>query len=159
KEFKHITLLHTAGIFDILVNFCFCNGHPENFAQLLDLRMFPGSMERIGIAFTFELLDDFHLHTLTSKKTAFDYYNALQWKTNPMLPQKVQDSKCHAGQSHGIDTYVPHQPTGHIAIYCPACPEPGFNINVKEIHQTPNEKKHKHTLYIAVDGCHSSQRL
>uniref|UniRef100_A0A0W0G9G7 CxC2-like cysteine cluster KDZ transposase-associated domain-containing protein n=1 Tax=Moniliophthora roreri TaxID=221103 RepID=A0A0W0G9G7_MONRR len=91
KEFKHITLLHTAGIFDILVNFCFCNGHPENFAQLLDLRMFPGSMERIGIAFTFELLDDFHLHTLTSKKTAFDYYNALQWKTNPMLPQKVQD--------------------------------------------------------------------
>uniref|UniRef100_A0A0W0FEF4 CxC2-like cysteine cluster KDZ transposase-associated domain-containing protein n=1 Tax=Moniliophthora roreri TaxID=221103 RepID=A0A0W0FEF4_MONRR len=170
-----LTLLHTTGIIEVLVNFCFCPQHLDNFEQLLDLCLFPTTINRIETVVSFELLDDFHLHTLTSKKVAFDYYDALQQKTNPMLPHKAQNcyqvflwvaqvhhhlaTQRRAGQSHGIDWHLFHRPEKHTAVYCPACPEPSFNMEVEEIVNTPDDKKHKHTLFIVVDGCHSTQCL
>ncbi|ESK91122.1 hypothetical protein Moror_9555 [Moniliophthora roreri MCA 2997] len=157
KTFKWLTLVHVNGIVDILVNFCLCSEHPDDFDQLLDLCLFPATIERVETVFSFELLDDFHLHTLTSKKAAFDYYDALQCKTNPLLPQNAPNlyqpflhiarihrhlaGKCRAGQSHDIDKYVPHRPEGRTAVYCPACPEPRFNVDILEIQNTPLEKR------------------
>jgi hypothetical protein len=37
--------------------------------------------------------------------------------------------KKQLGQAHGIDKCVPQRPDGNLVLYCPACPEPGFNIN------------------------------
>uniref|UniRef100_A0A0W0FE61 CxC2-like cysteine cluster KDZ transposase-associated domain-containing protein n=1 Tax=Moniliophthora roreri TaxID=221103 RepID=A0A0W0FE61_MONRR len=167
--------MHTNGITDILVNFCFCSEHLDDFEQLLDLRLFPATVKRVETVFSFELLDEFHLHTLTNKKAVFDYYDALQHKTNLVLPQNAPNcyqllirvshlhhhlaGKRRSGQSHGIDQYAPHRPENRTAVYCPACPEPNFNIDVQEIQNTPPEKRHKNTLYLAVDGCHSAQCL
>lgn len=32
------------------------------------------------------------------------------------------------GQAHGIDEYLPNRPKGSMVTSCPACPEPGFNM-------------------------------
>ncbi|ESK83544.1 hypothetical protein Moror_11304 [Moniliophthora roreri MCA 2997] len=157
KTFKRLTLMHTNGITDILVNFCFCSEHLDDFEQLLDLRLFPATVKRVETVFSFELLDEFHLHTLTNKKAVFDYYDALQHKTNLVLPQNAPNcyqllirvshlhhhlaGKRRSGQSHGIDQYAPHRPENRTAVYCPACPEPNFNIDVQEIQNTPPEKR------------------
>ena len=39
-------------------------------------------MSRPQTAFTFEMLDTFHLLTLQSKISAYDYYSSLENKTN-----------------------------------------------------------------------------
>ncbi|KAK7016791.1 hypothetical protein VNI00_018800 [Paramarasmius palmivorus] len=145
--------------------------HLDDFEQLLQFSLFPATVDRIETVVSFQLLDDFYLHTLTSKKAAFDYFDALQRKTNPVLPHQAQvflrvarihrhlASKRRAGQSHGIDHHVPHRPAKRTSVYCPACPEPNFNVDVKEISDTPEEKKHVYTIFVAVDGCHSAQQL
>ncbi|KAJ6558994.1 hypothetical protein B0H10DRAFT_1846219, partial [Mycena sp. CBHHK59/15] len=35
--------------------------------------------------------------------------------------------KKRSGQFHGIDKLLPHRPVGNLLVWCPACPEPGFN--------------------------------
>ncbi|KAJ7805035.1 hypothetical protein B0H13DRAFT_1469950, partial [Mycena leptocephala] len=34
------------------------------------------------------------------------------------------------GQLHGIDGVLSHRPTGNLLVWCPACPEPGFNSDL-----------------------------
>ncbi|KAG7097693.1 hypothetical protein E1B28_005018 [Marasmius oreades] len=68
-------------------------------------------------------------------------------------------TKRRSGQSHGVDTHVPHRRPGCTALHCPACPEPGFNIDVDEIRDVKPEFRHTVTRFFAVDGCHSAQQL
>lgn len=35
--------------------------------------------------------------------------------------------KKRTGQFHGIDDVLSHRPAGNLLVWCPACPEPGFN--------------------------------
>lgn len=69
--------------------FCGCLGHHEDkhrFNHLLRHRMFPATVARPGMAFTFSVLHDFHLQTLTSKKSPYDYVEALRRKTINSFP-------------------------------------------------------------------------
>ncbi|KAL0567166.1 hypothetical protein V5O48_014831 [Marasmius crinis-equi] len=172
---KKITLVHTNGIHCILVNYCYCPGHPSYFRQLLDCRFFPGTVEHPQTVFSFEVLSDFHPHTLTSKKAVYDYYDAIRRKTDPVLLHETKSlyqsflrcarihchlsSKQQAGQSHGIDSHVPHRRPGCATIHCPTCVEPHHNIDAKEIIEAKPEERHKYTRFFAIDGCHSAQRL
>jgi hypothetical protein len=38
--------------------------------------------------------------------------------------------KKRLGQAHGIDKLMPRRPAGNLVLYCPACPEPGFNMGL-----------------------------
>jgi hypothetical protein len=46
-------------------------------------------MERPETAFTFAVLNDFHIHSLTSKKSALDYVDALQKLTSAAFPRQT----------------------------------------------------------------------
>jgi hypothetical protein len=35
------------------------------------------------------------------------------------------------GQAHEIDKILTYRPTGNTVLYCPSCPEPGFNMDPK----------------------------
>lgn len=65
------------------------------------------------------------------------------------VPQSVYDNFRHvarlwevitimyrSGQAHGIDSLIPSRPKGNLMVYCPTCPEPGFNSE-KEPNKTP----------------------
>jgi hypothetical protein len=43
-----------------------------------------------------------------------------------------------SGQLHGIDKILPHRPAGNVLVWCPACPQPGFNTDPTGA-PTPND--------------------
>lgn len=38
-----------------------------------------------------------------------------------------------AGQDHDIDKLITHRRPGSTSIFCPACPDPGFNVPMDEV--------------------------
>ena len=52
-------------------------------------------------------------------------------------------SRRQSGQGQGIDEFLPeNRYPGSVAVVCPACPEPGFNLpeDWKEKVKDPNER-------------------
>lgn len=84
------TIAHTNGIHATKVVFCGCPSSSEKIIdQLMLSRLFPASMKDPRTAFTFDVLRDFHLHTLESKKSAYDYSEALRRLTDNSFPTQV----------------------------------------------------------------------
>ncbi len=77
-------LVDLNGVHRTKASFCVCiaNRLPDKVDQLLSAQVFPGTLKSPAVGFTFRLLEDFHLQTLTSKKSPYDYMMALRRKTN-----------------------------------------------------------------------------
>ncbi|KAJ7184722.1 hypothetical protein C8R46DRAFT_882823 [Mycena filopes] len=89
---RDMVIVDTNGVHTTKVFFCHCGipPKPERF-QLAEAALFPATVKFPHTAFTFQVLDNFHVHNLTSKKTACAYYRALQKLTDGAFPQKVPD--------------------------------------------------------------------
>jgi hypothetical protein len=59
------------------------------YAQLLRLGLYPSSVERPETAFTFSLLDYFHIDAVECKTSAHNFYNKLRRLTDSVFPYKV----------------------------------------------------------------------
>src|SRR5215470_7471589 len=74
---RDFTVVHTNGVHSLIVRFCGC-GHLEDASlyrvQLLRMYWFPASLDSPRTAFTFDFLNTFHVLTLQSKISAYDYY-------------------------------------------------------------------------------------
>jgi hypothetical protein len=93
---RNTVIVHTNGIHHVCIEYCRCDDVPEAI-QLAQSQLFPATMERPETAFTFAVLNDFHMHSLTSKKSAMDYIDALRKHTNAAFPQHTPVSM---GDSH-----------------------------------------------------------
>jgi hypothetical protein len=82
-------IVDTNGIHPAKIFFCRCNNIPKDHLQLLRARLFPATFDSAQTAFTFDVLHNFHVHNLTSKKTALDYCRALQKLTNAAFPHSM----------------------------------------------------------------------
>ncbi|KAH9013590.1 hypothetical protein EDB85DRAFT_1899632 [Lactarius pseudohatsudake] len=136
------TVVDRSGIFDMEIVFCACSGTDNMGEQLLRDGLFPSTFKQIETLFTFSVLEDFITDNLECKTTAQQYYSKLQSMTSKMFPNKVQnrykqllrasrqwqDLKCR------MESGLGHQPEGEspldgaMAIFCPACPQPGINL-------------------------------
>lgn len=81
-EVKSFTVVHLTGIHSIHLCYCGCRGAPERRIQLLRLGWFPASLKSPETAFTFDLLNTFHILNLQSKIALFDFWNAIRHKTD-----------------------------------------------------------------------------
>ncbi len=52
-------------------------------------RLFPSTLGKPRTAFTFNLFKDIHVHGLSSKKSVYDYHDALRRLTDPVFPEQV----------------------------------------------------------------------
>lgn len=86
---RHIVVVHTNGIHHIHVQYCRCARANSEAMQLTCARLFPATMDAPQTVFTFDVLRDFHVHSLASKKSAMDHFTALQNHTNKAFPQKT----------------------------------------------------------------------
>ncbi|KAJ7609366.1 hypothetical protein DFH06DRAFT_1346392 [Mycena polygramma] len=84
-------IVDTNGIHKTRIFYCRCENYPDDHIQLVRARLFPATIILPQTAFTFDVLHNFHVHNLTSKKTAQDYYRALQKLTNGAFPNQVED--------------------------------------------------------------------
>ena len=85
---RNTVIVHTNGVHQICIEYCRCEDIPE-IVQLARFRLFPTTVERTETAFTFEVLNNFHMHSLTSKKLALDYVDALRKQTSAAFPQQT----------------------------------------------------------------------
>jgi hypothetical protein len=79
------TVFATNGVHHVAVRFCGCHhatGGSRRIIQLLHASWFPATLSRPRTAFTFDVLDSFHLLTLQGKTSAYDYYLSLVHKSD-----------------------------------------------------------------------------
>lgn len=81
---QEFAVIDTNGIHTLEVEFCGCYTSPGGShyrTQLLRVGLFPSTHIRPTSAFTFNVLDAFHLLTLQGKTSAYDYYLSLEHMT------------------------------------------------------------------------------
>ncbi|KAJ7747582.1 hypothetical protein B0H14DRAFT_3514007 [Mycena olivaceomarginata] len=166
------------GFHTAYIEFCDCRrpGDYARWQQLIAVRLFPATFEQPQTAFTFTAMKQFHVHSLASKKSAYDYVRALCQLSNNAAPDTIADRyreflfacriwryltlerRTGQAQAHGIDQFVPHQRAGSLALRCPACPEVGFNVTLEEMENTKEEDRHKMTGFYSGDANFKMQR-
>lgn len=82
-------IVDTNGVHKTHVSFCNCVNNGSHIQQLMKAQLFPASTDQPTTAFSFRVLKDFHLQTLESKKSAYDYLGALRRLTNNANPDGV----------------------------------------------------------------------
>ncbi|KAJ7704531.1 hypothetical protein B0H17DRAFT_1039895 [Mycena rosella] len=158
------------------IQFCECGGNitADRWRQLVAVRLFPATFKQPQTAFTFTAMKQFHIHSLTSKKSAYNYVRALAKLTDNTRPQIVKDRyreflfalriwrylalERRSGQAHGIDVDVPHRRPGSLTLWCPPCPEVEFNITAEMMASAAETERHKFTWFVLVDGNFKLQR-
>lgn len=89
------TVVDDNGIHSTRLAFCGCYELPPNkVRQLMRARLFPASTREPQTAFTVNMLKQFQLHNLESKKAAYDYLGAIRRLTDNSftadIPVRVQ---------------------------------------------------------------------
>ncbi|KAK0467547.1 hypothetical protein IW261DRAFT_1346237 [Armillaria novae-zelandiae] len=128
----HINGIHKTKVLFYQMKACLCS------------RIFPGTVSEPHTRFTFAILQDFHLQTLTSKKLVYNYISAIRRKTNNAFSSEVPDVYSlflqvqqiwialmmykWGGQVHNMDKYFPSHPTDSVVVPRFSCPERGFNV-------------------------------
>ncbi|KAN0136041.1 hypothetical protein V8E53_006202 [Lactarius tabidus] len=130
------------GVFTMEILFCTCSNSESKDTQVLQMCLFPSTYKQIETAFSFSALDNFLVDNLECKTNAQQYFSKLQSITSTMFPDYVQnrykqllralrqwrDLKNHvkSGLGHEAEENIPKD--GCMAIFCPACPQPGVNL-------------------------------
>ncbi|KAN0118878.1 hypothetical protein V8E52_004650 [Russula decolorans] len=166
---KDFVIVDVSGIHTIDVQFCGCHntsGGSASHVQLLRFRCFPSTITRPQSAFTFNVLNTFHLLTLQGKVSAYEFYCALQHKTDNT---SISDTKGYyrqfltvvrlwrhlkllkrSGRGHDPAGANGTQP-GQCAVECPACPHPNRNIPPDWI-DAPDSRRWLYSLNLTIDA-------
>ncbi|KAH9016576.1 hypothetical protein EDB84DRAFT_1276856 [Lactarius hengduanensis] len=136
-----ITVVDRSGIHEIGVSWCCCPEAPERDMQLMMAGLFPATFRNPKTAFTFQVLEDFHLDNLECKTTPSQFFSRLRRLTNDEFPNTVPDrywellrvcrqwrvliSQKRFGFGYGEDE---EQKPGSMAIFCALCAQPGINL-------------------------------
>ncbi|KAK1222462.1 hypothetical protein PQX77_014667 [Marasmius sp. AFHP31] len=171
-----ITVVDCNGIHTVKVVFCKCTGIGNQFQQLLKAQLFAATVNIPQTVFTFDILRDFHLHTLSSKKMPYDFLYALQMKTDNTFPEEVknpmQEFNCvirlwqtlliikRSGGWHDLGHSFPLRKQEATAFPCFVCLEPGFNVaeGWAEDDNVDEEFLHLATAFWSLNGHFRLQR-
>ena len=77
-----MTVVHHNGTHKVNIAWCQCPDSGDHVDQLMLHGLFPATLTSPQTAFTFEMLNQAHIHILQSKKSAYDYIWALRRLTN-----------------------------------------------------------------------------
>ncbi|KAF8834341.1 hypothetical protein BDN67DRAFT_1048589 [Paxillus ammoniavirescens] len=159
-------VIDTLGIHVVSLDFCNCEKLEALTQQLLCMSWFPATPTHPRTAATFRLLTQFHLISLESKISAYEFYNALSRLVNNMglMPAKnryeeflriarqwrhLKMVKC-AGRAYD-PLGLKATGEGECAVVCPACPQPRKNLPSNFL-DVPPDQRYKYGLYVAIDA-------
>ncbi|KAG1840341.1 hypothetical protein F4604DRAFT_1690823 [Suillus subluteus] len=122
------TIVDKSGVHTHMVKYCTCPGAPSADIQLFQMGLFPASFLEPKTAFSFDVLDDFLLNNLECGTSAMNYYSKLRRMTTRVFPHLVPKLKLLKwnGFGHEDKEVMP----GDLALFCPACPQPGINVTL-----------------------------
>lgn len=166
---SNLTVVHTNGFHDLPVQFCGCLHSPTPDLQLFGFRLFPATVNLPQTAFSFEVLEQFRYHHLVGKISAYTFMDALSRLTDDtgcmavevrftiashmILTLPYQDRTREFRRVSRQWNYLQilkllgqygdrsdsHSPL--LAVFCPACPQPGKNIPSQWPERVPIEKQ------------------
>jgi CxC2 like cysteine cluster associated with KDZ transposases len=139
---SYVRVVHTNGLHNIAMVSCQCHGEDVFPLDLFAAQMIPASLKKIKTLFTAQVLDSFRLCNLELKASAYQFYQLLRRLTRPMAPAEVPNLYREFRRMSRIwrwmkklkwAGYAGSKPVsavkpGELAIYCPACPQPGINL-------------------------------
>ncbi|KAG1821433.1 hypothetical protein EV424DRAFT_1346903 [Suillus variegatus] len=135
------TIVDKSGVHSLSIWYCHCPGALNPDMQLFQAGLFPASFTRPKTAFTFSVLDDFLLDNLEYGTSAMNYYSKIRRLTSSIFPLMVPDRyrelmrtarqwrQCKLYKWHGFAHKNDEPKTGDLALFCPACPQPGINLD------------------------------
>jgi hypothetical protein len=139
----YVRVVHCNGLHHIAMISCTCRGGDDPSLDLIAAQLLPASFKRIKTLFTAQVLDMYRLSNLELKASAYQFYQLLRRLTKPMAPAEVINlyrefrrmsriwrwmKKLKWAGRVGNVAPVSAVGAGELAIYCPACPQPGINI-------------------------------
>lgn len=140
---SYVRVVHVNAIHHLAMVSCECRGNGTLPLDLMARRMAPASFDRIRTLFSGQLLDYFRLCNLELKASAYQFYQLLRRMTLPTAPAEVVNlynefrrmtrlwrwMKKLKWSGFGHHKRDPNNvANGELAVYCPACPQPGVNI-------------------------------
>ncbi|KAE9390037.1 hypothetical protein BT96DRAFT_959877 [Gymnopus androsaceus JB14] len=137
------TVIHTNGIHNVAARFCGCQGPSHiNVVQLLQACWFPSTPSDPHTCTTFPCLCLFHHLNCLAKIQAAFLLTMVQWRLLKTCKWR--------GRAHN-QTGVQGTAQGELAVECPACPHPGWNLppNWKEY---PKELQFLFYMFLAIDA-------
>ncbi|KAG2347673.1 hypothetical protein BDR05DRAFT_849547, partial [Suillus weaverae] len=138
-----ITIVDKSGVHSVSISYCQCPSALTRDIQLFQAGLFPASFTRPKTAFTFSVLDDFLLDNLECGTSAMNYYSKIRRLTSSIFPLMVLDHyrelmrtarqwrQCKLYKWHGFAHKRDEPKAGDLALFCPACPQPGINLDLK----------------------------
>lgn len=138
-----LTIVDINGVHHLPVRRCACEkSNPDSFHdELVRMGLYPATHDVPNTVFTFRALNDYNLTNLETKCAGQSYFNKLSRQSQNCFPRKVPHryaellrvtrewrnlkARKRAGCGYGQD--VPLE-KGGLAIFCPACPQPGVNL-------------------------------
>ncbi|KAK7678294.1 hypothetical protein QCA50_018642 [Cerrena zonata] len=155
-----ITSVHASGVHELRIRPCRCilGKDIPIFDQMLYMGLYPASRKKTRTVFTFEALDDYDLENLETKASAAKHYDKLTRLTANAFPTMVPNryrellvisrewrnlkARQRAGYAYSSTDAIP---AGGLALFCPACPQPGVNLP-DDWQSDPDRKKYMRTL-------------
>lgn len=74
---KTLVVVGISGVHQLHIDWCQCQGAPGLDIQLLRSRLFPASVSNLSTAFTFGLLNYFHIDSVECKTSASSFFSKL----------------------------------------------------------------------------------
>jgi len=90
-----INIIDRSGVHEIGARWCSCPNAPERDMQLMAAGLFPATFRRPKMAFTFWVLEEFHLDNLECKTTPSQFFSRLRRLTNDEFPNTVPVGQAH----------------------------------------------------------------
>jgi len=84
-----ITVINRSGVHEIGVRWCCCPNRHKHDMQLMEAGLFPATFRNPKTAFTFRVLEEFHLDNLECKTTPSQFFSRLRRLTSDEFPNSV----------------------------------------------------------------------
>ena len=78
RDTRTLVIIDVSRIHQLNVSWCCCQGAPDHGAQLFQHRLFPASTSRPSTAFTFAVLEYFHVDAVECKTSASNFSSKLR---------------------------------------------------------------------------------
>ena len=154
---SNLIIISSTGIFKRSVRWCTCVNSPDPYVQLIRAKLFPASFKHPETAFTFEVLDHFHIDTLEYKMAAMNFMGKIVQVSNEAFPERFQcinqyfPQCCMSYNLHkdryrellrvsrewrdlhnriragAVHDWPDSLVKGGLALFCPACPQVEIN--------------------------------
>ena len=95
RDKKSLVLVDVSGVHQLIVSWCCCPNAPDKATQLFQHRLFPASTSKPSTAFTFGVLEYFHIDAVECKTSASNFFSKLRRLTDFSSPQSVPVSGPH----------------------------------------------------------------